>query len=408
MRNTRLCQYLLPRNREIHTSTTMGLPHSPPSVSFTARSKSKKDVSLKRAAPETKGPILLLEGDNYRFSAGGIARSLYQLRPEPEIYSPKAATSRLSIEELYDLKSARKAFIVREKCTENGIADFDFHTNQEKCVHFGKSSRFVASLMLNEIADDGIKNRDGTGGRTWDSSIAMSAYFQLHPSKIFGNVIELGSGAGLGGILTYLFRSVSSSPAPFNSMTLTDANLRVLSCCNENVRSFVSLYPSFSSISVKKLDWYDFLSSDGRSSEYMEEYKFDTILVSDCAYKYADITALVSTIKGLLKKKHTSKAHIFGPSSRGGLQKLLSQLRQEPLFCVESEYIDLTRFRCEPVPDDDLRSLGGLQATMSSSIKENDFVFQSKFNAEYLHVTCSICFDSDTTLRKENSLFDID
>jgi len=134
------------------------------------------------------------------------------------------------------------------------------------------------------------------------------------------------------------------------------------------------------------------------------------VIACDCAYLYPDIIALVSTMQGLLKRKKTSKVHIFGPINRGGLDRLLSKLRQEESFDVREEYIDMVRYRLEvPLRDDNFQSLDPLQATMSSSSRDETLKFYSKHDSKFLHVTCSLRFDCDTTYPKVDvSLSDID
>lgn len=390
------------------------LPHPPQSSSNTTfaafpKSKSTPGALMTPSPLPTQQPILLLEGDNYKFSASGIARSLYQLVSEPSnsrdvIFASSnlgstTTTHSLAIEEIYDLPRGRKAFAIREKKEERRMTGKDARENQERIIRFDDSSQ-QTSLLLQEIADGGGANGVGTGGRTWDSSIAMSAYFASHPGLLYGNVIELGSGVGLGGILSFLFRSLSSSTVPFHSMTLSDSKPQVIDCCNDNIQSFLKSYPSFSSISVQPLDWYDVLNRTGDSSSHAESY--DTVIACDCAYDYTDIAALVGTLKGLLKKKKTSKAHVFGPSNRGGLHRLISQLRQEKVFVVKVEYIQMVRYRLEPPLVDD--SLGSLLTPTD----KNNLRCHSKFDSEFLHVTCSLRLDSEEPFREQSLLPDID
>ena len=214
----------------------------------------------------------------------------------------------LAIEEIYDIGRARKGFVIRE--TMEGATGADA---LRRDVHFDEVKTPI-SLLLQEISHEGERNGAGTGSRTWESSIAMSAYFASHPELMFGNVIEIGSGVGLGGILSFLFRSLSSSTRPFHSMTLSDCKLQVLDHCNGNVQSFLKSYPSYSSISVAELDCYDILKGTRGASKHAQNY--DTVVACDCAYDYTDITALIGTLKSLLRKEKTSKAHIFGPTSR--------------------------------------------------------------------------------------------
>jgi len=246
-----------------YVPSVVRMPYSPPNTTSSQET--------------TAEPILLLEGDNYRFSENGIARSLYQLvyasttSRDNNVSSSYSGltTSSVAIEEIYDLGRARKAFVVREKVNERNKNDArNINTTQQQVIHLDSSSKQM-SVLLKEIADEsidptGAEKGAGTGSRTWDSSIAMSMYFSSHPDLMVGNVIELGSGVGLGGILSFLFRSLSPLTVPFHSMTLTDYKHQVLNYCKENVTKFCESSPASSSIHVAKLDWYDFLREKNR------------------------------------------------------------------------------------------------------------------------------------------------
>eukprot|EP00957_Ditylum_brightwellii_P149165 11359610-Ditylum_brightwellii.AAC.1 len=80
----------------------------------------------------------------------------------------------------------------------------------------------------------GVVGSAGTGSMTWESSIAMALFFSENPDLLRGHVIELGSGVGLGGILTQVAcqfaakKNATSSHngkrSPLSSITLTDYN----------------------------------------------------------------------------------------------------------------------------------------------------------------------------------------
>ena len=375
---------------------------------------STPDVIITPSPPTLTEPILLLEGDHYHISDDGIARSLYQLENTSITISDNSNSKSnsnnkmsstndgLMIEEFYDLKRACKVFLIREKTNVRSK-----NNAHKPVIHLG---RHQDSLLLQEISD-GIVGA-GTGSMTWDSSIAMSLYFASHPELMFGNVIELGSGVGYGGILNTIFRSYSSSAVPFHSMTLTDYSNEVLQYCKENVSRFFAAAAS-SSIQVTKLDWHDFLRGTGKSLDHAEKY--DTVIACECAYRYPDIVALISTMKGLVKRKKTSKVHIFGPINRGQMLRLISELRQDESFHVREEYIDMARYRLEaPSPIDNDTFNDGLQShhrvdplqdVMSSSYRDQACKFYSRYDSKFLHVTCSLRFD---TPKAKVSLSDID
>jgi predicted nicotinamide N-methyase len=437
MRRIRFRQSMIPRNQTDtlpHTTSTTGYQQDFINRSVSSSSSEKyptssqddrespyysiPDVINTPSPPTVTEPILLLEGDHYHVSDDGIARSLYQLEDtstgvsdnDNNNNSNSNSNSKMSstndglmIEELYDLKRACKAFLIREKTNVRNE-----NSAHKPVIHLGRQQE---SLFLQEISD-GIVGA-GTGSMTWDSSIAMSLYLASHPELIFGNVIELGSGVGYGGILNTLFRSYSSSAVPFHSMTLTDYSNQVLQYCKENVsRFFDKSSVASSSIQVTKLDWYDFLRRTEKSLDHAEKY--DTVIACDCAYRYPDIVALVSTMKGLLKRKKTSKVHIFGPINRGGMLRLISKLRQDKSFDVREEYIDMARYRLDApcsidndIANDNLQShhVDPLQDVISSSYRDQTCKFYSRYDSKFLHVTCSLRFD---TPRAKVSLSDID
>ena len=71
----------------------------------------------------------------------------------------------------------------------------------------------------------------------------MGLYFTQHPNELHGNILELGSGVGLGGCMLSLIinNTMSSShdderkEEKSSSMTLTDVNDDVLHMLRQNV-----------------------------------------------------------------------------------------------------------------------------------------------------------------------------
>jgi hypothetical protein len=370
-------------------------------------------------------PILLLEGDQYfaadasnsNANTGDIARTLYQMIPNNHLQGNTSCgnISSLAIEELYDIQRARKSFVVRE----TSLASFDDSSRgddnrvsqNKKIIHLGKPIR-KESLFLQEIPGPSLGSVSarngsgpGTGSRTWESSIVMSMYFAAHPELLSGDCAEIGSGVGLGGILNFLFRKASSisSTKPFNSMTLTDYNEQVLRQCQENVER---LCDEQASIRVAKIDWYDFVRGTGTSTAYAG--KFDTVIACDCAYLYPDIVALCSAMKGLLKNEETSRIHVFGPSNRGGLHKLISELKGDNSIDATVEEIEMARYRLQPMETDSSVSVNALDAASQQAYRDEVCDFFRKNKAHFLHVTCSLRLNSPITCVEHGSISDID
>lgn len=347
----------------------------------------KLDNVLVTPPPPDTEPVLLLEGDPYHL-VGGLARSLYRIVGNGKI-SSSGSSFNIAVEELYDLERCRKSFVIR-----------DAHVARKDTTLIGQNHSFLndsppppppsspphlscPTVTLQEL-DGSVAQHAGTGSRTWDSSVVMAMFLASRQDILQGHVLELGSGVGLGGILTYLLTDLHSC----SSMTLTDYSLKVLQQCQANVRRMqhdqnhhhYSRSPVHGDLHVKPLDWYDFLNMTGNAPDFVGRY--DTVLACDCAYRYQDMPALVRTMVQLLRKepdeglppltKTAAKIHVFGPSNRGGLMKLIEELRKVDILTVHLESIDMAKSRLDPQEKD-------------ISIKA-----LSKYEYEFLHVECSL------------------
>lgn len=321
-------------------------------------------------------PILLLEGDQYCIGRDGVARTLYRL----ETMDGTSSHRGYSVEEHYDISNAKKRYLLRQNSNFWDSSETKLETSSHRdTVRLGHSMREVD---LQEIPA-GVFDSAGTGSTTWESSLVMSMYFASHPELLQGNVVELGSGVGLGGILCsmvpWIYGDVFGSSNSFRSLTLTDFNQLVLDQCRKNVKATAH---GPTPISVAKLDWYDFLLSNFERPSVAEKY--DTIIACDCAYRHRDIAALASTMRSLLRDEH-SRIHIFGPSNRSGLDELLTLLRSEHQLSVTVEVLKMERYRLRPMPDGDISHVGGHFA-------ENDmeWPYATSSLSSFLHIVCSL------------------
>lgn len=324
-------------------------------------------------ADHSPPPVLLLEGDNFEVSHDGIARTFYHLLEHPAAVLGSNKTP-VGIEEYYDLQQARKTFIVRQE----GLDD----DNDSAAMLLGKRSQGLAPMGqalgridIQEI-DKGVFGASGTGGTTWESSLAMGLLFTSRPDLLRGSLLEIGSGVGLGAILSFLGPLAASHGGlrHLQSVTLTDGNDEVLQQCRDNIRnawkSLSSLHATGTvhqgpEVHVKKLDW-------NQSADMRDQY--DTILACDVCYLYPDIEPLVATIRQLLAKDGC--AHFFGPIYRGAFQHLCQTLHQE--MEVTAESLPLERYRLKPAQHA-LRSAW-------EPIQPQDRVYASKSQAMILHV----------------------
>ena len=311
-------------------------------------SMTRPSPNLHRSHSESKQakkvPVLLLEGDAFFVNQEGICRTFYQLQDSPNC-----------LEEFYDLKKARKTFVIREhlETTNNSPKGGDLlNKHIEGVVKLGTPK---ISLEINEI-NHGVFGSAGTGSTTWEASIAMSLFFTAQPHLLSGKIIELGSGIGVGGIL---LSQVDFNP--MQSLTLTDHNSQVLKQCDQNVNTLAGV-----PLHVKKLDWYDVA---------IHRPQYDTVLASDVAYLYPDVVALTSCMVGILKRSKHAKIHMFGPYNRGALHEAVLQLRDKLGLNVQVDSIEMHRYR--------LKS----SQNLTSAKLEEECTYASKGVAKFLHVT---------------------
>ena len=339
-------------------------------------------------------------------SLDGVARTFYQLVPASVQEVPPVA-----IEEDYTISKGHKIFVVRREETGRSSASHNstphddaggffshvLHSNYSLAQNLAPLGPKIASVELQELPTSSM-NQAGTGAMTWESSIAMALYFSAHPWMLQGDICELGSGVGLGGILADLCPRFnhSYSSHSVHSITLTDNNDAVIRQCHNNVEKVFGLKPQTSGpdIHVSKLDWNDFLKP--QLGHYHDT--FDTIIACDCAYRrnYQDIAALSYTMKQLLKESNPdAKIHLFGPHDRAALHDVVRLLTTDERLNMEVEMnvVQIARFRLKPAWKRSFNLFGRNEVTANEVPKElppdEDRRYASKSVSKFLHVTIS-------------------
>jgi hypothetical protein len=266
-------------------------------------------------------------------------------------------------------------------------------------------------LELQEI-DQGVFGSAGTGSTTWESSIAMSMLFSAAPNMLRGDVVELGSGVGLGSLLSQqLVESDGSSESNLRSITLTDGNREVLEQCKDNVRRATSSYPQYRRVpmQVAHIDWYDFVDErDSKARMTREHQRYDTVLASDCAYLYPDIFALSRALVSLCKKDGT--IHVFGPYNRGALHELVLQLRDVLHMNVVLDFIEMSRYRLKP-PKYDYATFPDASHLRHYCRSLDECTFASKNVAKFMHVIATHPFGdmaNHSEASEDHAISDID
>jgi Lysine methyltransferase len=344
---------------------------------------------------------LMLEGDVLAVSLDGISRSCYHLVTTATTTTNDGAGSALMcIEERYDLRRARKKFLIREmdesggsshlRCSATNLSDQD----HGRLAPMG--GRLLGSVDVQEVDQgcggcscpvyhspllaDGRAGGDQTGGSTWEASIAMALYFAAHEeqsSLLSGRVIELGCGVGLGGILTTQLGSLllqqqqqqqhttensrdsSGTCSTITSVTLTDGNEQVLHECRRNVQAALLAATSLPSnnkmtlippVFVKRLDWNNIPHED--------RHRYNVVVACDVVYRYADVEPLGMALEELLVQRQENgqdsngqpamMIHLFAPYNRGALEHLSVYLREALDLQVDIEWVEMHRYRLKP------------------------------------------------------------
>lgn len=333
---------------------------------------------------------LLLEGDEFFVSNDGIARTFYEL---------ESSNSAVAIEELYDLKHASKEFVLRAPPAEHPVLSNGVQVLGRQVQGIVSMGSALASIKLQEI-DEGPFGAAGTGATTWEASIAMALHFRSNPEQLLGNVVEVGCGVGLGGILNQMWRDVQKGYNPHESMTLTDGNDHVIKQCQKNVNSNSARIPALNSsppIEVSRLDWNDFLCED-TSSNFQS---YDTVIACDCAYLYTSIEALGKTLHGLLNKSNPSaRVHMFGPYNRSAFHEVIRYLKDELNMEVVLDWIDMSRYRLKPGKRD--------ASPLNDYVRMDDCVYASNAKARFLHVRAYLKTETDTQQGDSPAFSDID
>ena len=183
----------------------------------------------------------------------------------------------------------------------------------------------------------------------------MSLYFGRHPLQLVGNVLELGSGVGLGGILTNMIRLSNDNYCYCSSSSRDDIGYRedededdeaghsnvtfTLSEVNQDIINMLRYntavaaeaaiarglsehcYWDEDELHIERLDWFDFVVGMNHVPDYHHstaatttattaaaattnattQKRYDTIIASDCIYLSSQIRPLSETIFKLLR-----------------------------------------------------------------------------------------------------------
>ncbi|KAL9241426.1 hypothetical protein vseg_015541 [Gypsophila vaccaria] len=179
------------------------------------------------------------------------------------------------------------------------------------------------------ISDFEVCNRydiDNTGlVCPWPSEEILSYYCLSHVDMFRGkNVIELGAGYGLAGL-------VIATVSEASEIVISDGNPQVVDYIQKSTAANSGAFGD-TTVEPKLLHWNQ--EEFGTLS-----HKFDIIVASDCTFFKECHKGLVQTIKSLLKDTSSSEAILLSPKRGDSLDKFLEEVQITGMhFSVSEKY----------------------------------------------------------------------
>ncbi len=330
-------------------------------------------------------------GSTADFSGKVVAqRFVYRFSPtKSSITTPYTIEERqyYSVDEDRSLEPfGDKCFILRgpESKIEEGVEPPEgTKKNGEPRVY----TRLGPSLFqMNNVAEE--EEEETLGSSVWDSTHAMVLYCMANPEIVKGRGLEVGSGIGLGGILSCIGAGIASganeneskksssyqsiediantpigddgglpgfeknyAPVPNNmvKLLLSDSHASLLDKCFINVNK--SSFPP-AKVEIRQLDWNQRVPNEMKGS-------YDFIVGCDCAYYFPLVNPLARTIAYTLQTSPYDKidneqsvggqfVHI-GPEHRESIQDLRRKLSRGYRMNTRTQSLALERFDLVPL-----------------------------------------------------------
>ena len=366
-----------------------------------------------RTRPNTS--LQMAKGGNL---AGKVVyqRFLYKLSPLSDVpETPYTIEERLRFQVGDDGREltpvGRKTFILR------GGPDDD-ETDASPPGDASKSQRRVGKILYKESFHEITESESGAEsyaanarGTIADVSIASALYFAAQPQLIRGNVLELSSGVGFGGIMSCVAAGAAmpkpsheinplddsdeegentdgegsdaadddilprkdKTPLPPNleKLTLSDSNEEILNECSKNTR--VCGIPS-DKIGLGLLDWNMPVKKELKN-------QFDCILGNDIAYQFPDVKGISRLAAYCLRANPYVGETIerdnldggqfvhVGPHSRDTISDLRKKLRSGYRMEVDVGYLELERFDLAPMILDSVKDEGAAEDKLQKEDK---------------------------------------
>lgn len=243
-----------------------------------------------------------------------------------------------------------------------------------------------ALYKINNVEEE--EEEDSLGASVWESSHAMILYCMANPEFIKGKGLEVGTGIGIGGILSCIGAGVASGatessassgyqsiediantpveevdeeglpgfekkfapvPGDLAKLILTDSHESLLNTCFSNVNK--SSFPS-AKVEIRQLDW------NGRVPNEMKA-QYDFIIGCDCAYYFPLVNPLARTVAYTLQtspydrnaneQRTGGKFVHIGPEHRESIQDLRRKLSRGYRMNTRTQSLVLERFDLVPL-----------------------------------------------------------
>mmetsp|Transcript_7839 Transcript_7839/g.14775 ORF Transcript_7839/g.14775 Transcript_7839/m.14775 type:complete len:482 (-) Transcript_7839:84-1529(-) len=300
----------------------------------------KGDSSLIRPIGKDSNHMRLFMADPKQDLTGKVVAQRYIYRFAP---TKSTVTSRFTLEErqYYTVAQDRSLEAFGDKCFifRDAEASDDGVDPPEESLKKNGMPRVYTRLgkVLYKVNDlkEGDEEEEGVGGSVWESSYAMALYCMENPDVFTGKGIEVGSGVGVGGILSAIGAGLASSksdassssngplkyqsiediantplennnnddyqeenkkstapvPIDLTKIIMTDSHEPLLNTCLDNLAA--ASFP-VSKAEVALLDWNRRLPNDMKNN-------FDFIIGCDCAYYFPLVNPLARTVAYGLK-----------------------------------------------------------------------------------------------------------
>ena len=386
---------------------------SAPTGAFLPTSLPASTATL-RTRPNTNTSLQMAKGGNL---AGKVVyqRFLYKLSPLSDVpETPYTIEERLRFQVGDDGREltpvGHKTFILR------GGPDDEETDDASPPGDASKPQRRVGKILYKESFHEITESESGADsyaanarGTIDDVGIASALYFAARPQLIRGNVLELSSGVGFGGIMSCVAAGAAmpkpsyeinplddnneegentsgegsdaaddilprkdKTPLPPNleKLTLSDSNEEILNECSKNAR--ICGIPS-DKIGLGLLDWNMPVKKEMKN-------QFDCILGNDIAYQFPDVKGISRLAAYCLRANPYVGETIerdnldggqfvhVGPHSRDTISDLRKKLRSGYRMEVDVGYLELERFDLAPMILDSVKD----EAAAEDKLQQED------------------------------------